>query len=156
MPLILDMKALPADPQATAVAHVLTQERAWPRVVIYLFNANRLPAQFRGLSSGAGFRVARRDAFAIAARRAGYGLYRRSGCIELGRFPAQSDGVSIVAIAVNNAADYRVAACLGLDAVHLDSPHEMARVRAGLAQSPSCPGPSGITGTKMMSPKTPT
>nr|WP_246270412.1 glycerophosphodiester phosphodiesterase family protein [Paraburkholderia solisilvae] len=35
MPVILDMKALPAEPQAQAVARVLTDEHAWSRVTIY-------------------------------------------------------------------------------------------------------------------------
>ncbi|MGF6780651.1 glycerophosphodiester phosphodiesterase family protein [Paraburkholderia sp. GAS334] len=35
MLVILDMKALPAAPQAQAVAQVLTEENAWSRVVIY-------------------------------------------------------------------------------------------------------------------------
>ncbi len=40
MPVILDMKALPAAPQTAAVARVLTEERAWPRVVIYSTQAD--------------------------------------------------------------------------------------------------------------------
>lgn len=35
MPVILDMKALPAAPQALAVARVLDEENAWSRVTIY-------------------------------------------------------------------------------------------------------------------------
>nr|WP_240702141.1 glycerophosphodiester phosphodiesterase family protein [Trinickia terrae] len=35
MPVILDMKALPAEPQTQAVAKVLTEEEAWARVAIY-------------------------------------------------------------------------------------------------------------------------
>ncbi|GAB2877263.1 glycerophosphodiester phosphodiesterase family protein [Paraburkholderia jirisanensis] len=35
LPVILDMKALPADPQAQAVARVLTGEGAWSRVTLY-------------------------------------------------------------------------------------------------------------------------
>jgi glycerophosphoryl diester phosphodiesterase len=35
MPVILDMKALPAAPQAQAVANMLTEENAWSRVSIY-------------------------------------------------------------------------------------------------------------------------
>jgi glycerophosphoryl diester phosphodiesterase len=35
LPVILDMKALPAAPQAQAVARVLTEERAWSRVTLY-------------------------------------------------------------------------------------------------------------------------
>jgi glycerophosphoryl diester phosphodiesterase len=39
MPVILDMKALPAEPQARAVAQVLTEESAWDRVLIYSTDA---------------------------------------------------------------------------------------------------------------------
>jgi glycerophosphoryl diester phosphodiesterase len=35
LPVILDMKALPAEPQAQAVARVLTEQNAWPRVTLY-------------------------------------------------------------------------------------------------------------------------
>jgi glycerophosphoryl diester phosphodiesterase len=35
VPVILDMKALPAEPLTQAVARVLTEENAWPRVTIY-------------------------------------------------------------------------------------------------------------------------
>ncbi|WP_321884066.1 glycerophosphodiester phosphodiesterase family protein [Burkholderia cepacia] len=35
MPIVLDMKALPAEPQARAVARVLSEEAAWSRVTIY-------------------------------------------------------------------------------------------------------------------------
>jgi len=39
VPVILDMKALPAEPQAEAVARVLDQERAWGRSLIYSTDA---------------------------------------------------------------------------------------------------------------------
>lgn len=39
MPVILDMKALPAEPQASAVARVLTEEQAWSRVTLYSTDA---------------------------------------------------------------------------------------------------------------------
>jgi glycerophosphoryl diester phosphodiesterase len=35
MPVILDMKALPAEPQTQAVARVLSEENAWSRVTLY-------------------------------------------------------------------------------------------------------------------------
>ncbi|SAL73088.1 hydrolase [Caballeronia peredens] len=35
VPVMLDMKALPAAPQADAVARVLNEENAWPRVLVY-------------------------------------------------------------------------------------------------------------------------
>ncbi|MFM0338486.1 glycerophosphodiester phosphodiesterase family protein [Paraburkholderia fungorum] len=40
MPVILDMKALPAAPQAEAVARVLSEENAWSRVTIYSTEAD--------------------------------------------------------------------------------------------------------------------
>jgi glycerophosphoryl diester phosphodiesterase len=39
IPVILDMKALPAEPQAQAVARVLDEARAWERVLIYSTDA---------------------------------------------------------------------------------------------------------------------
>jgi glycerophosphoryl diester phosphodiesterase len=39
MPVILDMKALPSEPQAKAVARVLDQEHAWRRTLIYSTDA---------------------------------------------------------------------------------------------------------------------
>ncbi|AIF49121.1 glycerophosphodiester phosphodiesterase [Dyella japonica A8] len=39
MPIILDMKAEPAEPQADAVARVLTEEQAWARVTLYSTDA---------------------------------------------------------------------------------------------------------------------
>jgi len=44
----------------------------------------------------------------------------------------QRPDVRLVAIAVNSADDYRVAACLGMDAVLSDSPAKMAAIRAGI------------------------
>jgi glycerophosphoryl diester phosphodiesterase len=38
-PVILDMKALPAEPQAAAVARVLDEEQAWSRVTLYSTDA---------------------------------------------------------------------------------------------------------------------
>jgi glycerophosphoryl diester phosphodiesterase len=39
VPVFLDMKALPAEPQTAAVARVLSDENAWPRVLIYSTDA---------------------------------------------------------------------------------------------------------------------
>ncbi|WP_061169592.1 glycerophosphodiester phosphodiesterase family protein [Caballeronia hypogeia] len=39
VPVMLDMKALPAEPQADAVARVLSEENAWSRVLIYSTDA---------------------------------------------------------------------------------------------------------------------
>jgi glycerophosphoryl diester phosphodiesterase len=46
--------------------------------------------------------------------------------------------VRIVAIAVNDADDYRMAACLGIDAVLTDSPARMAAIRDGIALPLRC------------------
>jgi glycerophosphoryl diester phosphodiesterase len=50
----------------------------------------------------------------------------------------QKPDVRIVAIAVNNAADYRTAACLGIDAVLADSPQRMAAIKASTAMPMRC------------------
>ena len=39
MPVVLDMKAMPAQPQTQAVAQVLSEENAWSRVTIYSTDA---------------------------------------------------------------------------------------------------------------------
>ncbi|WP_420813191.1 glycerophosphodiester phosphodiesterase family protein [Pararobbsia silviterrae] len=52
VPVILDMKALPAEPQARAVANVLTARGAWSRVLIYSTDASYQKAF-------AGYRLAR-------------------------------------------------------------------------------------------------
>jgi glycerophosphoryl diester phosphodiesterase len=51
--------------------------------------------------------------------------------------------VRIVAIAVNNADDYRAAACLGIDAVLSDSPEKMTAIRAGIGLPLRC-GPTPV------------
>jgi len=53
--------------------------------------------------------------------------------------------VRIVAIAVNDADDYRAAACLGIDAVLADSPATMAAVKDGIDLPLKC-GRSGAGG----------
>jgi hypothetical protein len=52
--------------------------------------------------------------------------------------PRQKPDVRIVAIAVNDADDYRMAACLGIDAVLTDSPARMAAIRDGIALPLRC------------------
>ncbi|CAB3835513.1 glycerophosphodiester phosphodiesterase family protein [Achromobacter deleyi] len=163
MPVILDMKALPAAPQTQAVARVLTEEQAWPRVVIYSTEAD-YQQSFAAYPQARLFES--RDATRLRLLQVSLG----AGCIEppaasawtafelhrkvtvtekftLGEgrseidatlwspesvacFRQRSPQVRIVAIAVNNAADYQAAACLGVDAVLADSPAKMAAIRA--------------------------
>ncbi|WP_156992264.1 PI-PLC domain-containing protein [Paraburkholderia oxyphila] len=48
-------------------------------------------------------------------------------------------GVHIVAIAVNTEADYKAAACAGVDAVLADSPKQMVPLREALRRGYTCP-----------------
>ncbi len=170
---ILDMKALPAAPQAAAVARVLTEEGAWSRVAIYSTDAD-YQRSFAAYSQARLFES--RDDTRLRLLRVRLG----SGCIDaptestwtgfelhrqltitetftLGQgrsevdallwtpesvacFRQRSQRVRIVAMAVNDAAGYQTAACLGVDAVLADSPRKMAMIRANLAkplQSPT-------------------
>ncbi len=58
----------------------------------------------------------------------------------------QKPDVRIVAIAVNNADDYRTAACLGIDAVLADSPLKMAAIKASMAMPLRCEARNGAQG----------
>ncbi|MEB5506477.1 glycerophosphodiester phosphodiesterase family protein, partial [Burkholderia pseudomallei] len=172
MPIVLDMKAVPAAPQAKAVADVLTSEAAWPRVTIYSTDAAYQTAfasypqarlfesrdATRGrlvdvLLGGACERAP--EAPATAPIWTGFEMHRNMTVSErftLGEgvspvkatlwtpatvacFRRRAD-VRILAIAVNDADDYRTAACLGLDAVLADSPREMAEIRSALRARP--------------------
>lgn len=170
MPVILDMKALPAEPQTQAVARVLDEENAWQRVSIYSteaayqqsFAAYRQARLFesRDATRGRLVRVLLNqgcvDAPAEHALSA-FELHRAMTVVEKftlgeGRSDAQATlwtpatvacfrqkpDVRIVAIAVNDADDYRTAACLGIDAVLADSPSKMAAVRGGMALPLQC------------------
>jgi glycerophosphoryl diester phosphodiesterase len=170
VPIILDMKALPARPQAPAVARVLDSEKAWGRVLIYSTEAAYTEA-FAPFPQARLFES--RDA--TRARLARMALanecdappkpntwvafeYRRT--VDLvekftlgeGRSPVaaklwtpasmacfRSKGkVNVVAIGVNDADDYRTAACLSVDAVLADSPQKMSAVKAGTALPLQC------------------
>ncbi|RKF45567.1 glycerophosphodiester phosphodiesterase family protein [Paraburkholderia fungorum] len=170
MPVILDMKALPAAPQALAVARLLDEENAWSRVTIYSTEADYQQSfaaypqaklfESRDATRGRLVRVLLNqgcvDAPAEHASTA-FELHRAMTVVEkftLGEgrsdvqatlwTPAtvacfrQKPDVRIVAIAVNNADDYRMAACLGIDAVLADSPSKMAAVREGIAMPLKC------------------
>jgi glycerophosphoryl diester phosphodiesterase len=173
MPVILDMKALPAEPQAQAVARVLTETRAWPRTLIYSTEA----AYQRAFSADPQARLFEsRDATRLRLLRVLLGegcidapdkatwtafeMHRKLTVIEkftLGEgrsevsatmwtptaaacFRKQSDAVRMLAIAVNDASDYRRAACLGLDAVLADSPREMSAIRGAMVVPLRCLG----------------
>lgn len=163
VPLFLDMKALPADIQAKAVAAVLEEENAWSRVSIYSTDASYQQAfaaypQARVFES----RDATRDRLFQAvlggacdnpppASSLTAFEYRRKvdvtvseqftlgkGITELRNVLARTwsksavacfrtnPHVKILAIAINNVEDYRAMACLGVDAVLVDSPRTMA------------------------------
>lgn len=163
VPIVLDMKALPAAPQADAVARVLDALNAWPRVTLYSTEADYQTAfarypQARVFES----RDATRERlFGVAltgqcdapqaGTRAGFELGRKVELIE--RFtlgegrstfvartwtPAsvqcfrRAADTWLVAFAVNDEAAYREAACLHIDAILVDSPQSMTRVRAAL------------------------
>ncbi|HEY3597122.1 MAG TPA: glycerophosphodiester phosphodiesterase family protein [Paraburkholderia sp.] len=170
LPVILDMKALPAGPQTQAVARVLTEENAWPRVTLYSTEA-AYQQSFAAYPQARAFES--RDVTRLRLLRVlldgscidgpaqhswtAFELHRPLTVTEkftLGEgrsevratmwTPAtvacfrQQPDVRIVAIAVNNADDYRAAACLGIDAVLADSPKQMAAIRAALRTPVQC------------------
>ncbi|WNC90143.1 glycerophosphodiester phosphodiesterase family protein [Paraburkholderia sp. FT54] len=177
MPVILDMKALPAGPQTHAVARVLDDENAWQRVSIYSTEADYQRSfaaypqarlfESRDATRGRLVRVLLNQGCVDAPAEhamAAFELHRALTVVEkftLGEgrsdvqatlwTPAavacfrQKPDVQIVAIAVNDADDYRTAACLGIDAVLADSPAKMAAIRNGIALPLRCTR-SGTTG----------
>ncbi|MCW8205624.1 glycerophosphodiester phosphodiesterase [Verminephrobacter aporrectodeae subsp. tuberculatae] len=171
MPLMLDMKALPAEPLTKAVAQVLDEENAWSRTLIYSTDAQFQQA-FAGVRGARVFesRDATRDRLAKVLLNegclgaptmpvwSGFEMHRTVSVIEkftlgegtsnvnatlwtpatLACFRARSR-VKILAISINNEDDYRAAACLGIDAVLVDSPAQFAKIRALWGQrAPSC------------------
>jgi glycerophosphoryl diester phosphodiesterase len=171
MQVVLDMKALPAAPQAAAVARVLDAAHAWDRVRIYSTEAAYQQA-FAAWPQAHLFesRDATRDRLVTMALAhtceappaagtwAAFELHRKMEVVErftLGEGHSTVDDatlwtaravqcfrwnpdVHLVAIAVNNAADYKAAACAGVDAVLADSPHQMAPVRDVLKRGYTC------------------
>ncbi|WP_109484208.1 glycerophosphodiester phosphodiesterase family protein [Paraburkholderia sp. C35] len=166
VPVVLDMKALPAAPQAAAVARVLDALNEWPRVTLYSTEADyqtafaRYPQarvfESRDATRERLFGVALTGQCEVprAATHAGFELDRKVEVIE--RFTlgeGRSNFVArtwtpasvqcfrraadtwLVAFAVNDAEAYREAACLQMDAVLVDSPQAMSRVRAALQAS---------------------
>ncbi|WP_259460481.1 glycerophosphodiester phosphodiesterase family protein [Paraburkholderia sp. BL23I1N1] len=170
MPVILDMKALPAAPQAQAVARVLDEENAWSRVSIYSTETDYQQSfavyprarlfESRDATRGRLVRVLLNQGCVDAPvehAMTAFELHRAMTVVEKftlgeGRSDVQATlwtpltvacfrqkpDVRIVAIAVNNADDYRMAACLGIDAVLADSPSQMAAVRDGISVPLRC------------------
>ncbi|MFM0739145.1 glycerophosphodiester phosphodiesterase family protein [Paraburkholderia xenovorans] len=170
MPVVLDMKALPAAPQAQAVARVLDEEGAWSRVSIYSTEAEYQQSfaaypqarlfESRDATRGRLVRVLLDQGCVDAPAEhasAAFELHRALTVVEkftLGEgrsdvqatlwTPAtvacfrQKPDVHIVAIAVNDADDYRTAACLGIDAVLADSPLKMVAVKDALTLPLRC------------------
>ncbi|WP_051228904.1 glycerophosphodiester phosphodiesterase family protein [Paludibacterium yongneupense] len=168
MTVVLDMKALPAVPQARAVARLLDEEGAWGRVLIYstaadyqaafapypaarVFEArdatrNRLLAMaLRGEclpppapGSWVAFEYERDVAVvetftlgqATSALKARLWTPQAVACLR------RQGGAKLLAIAVNDAGAYRDSACLGLDAVLVDSPRTMRALRT--QGTPAC------------------
>ncbi|APH55892.1 Glycerophosphoryl diester phosphodiesterase [Granulibacter bethesdensis] len=170
MPIILDMKALPAAPQTRAVAWVLEEEQAWGRVTIYATDAAYQQSfaaypQARLFESRDATRARllgvqldqRCDHPPPAHARVAFELHRSLIVVEHftlgeGRSTVQATmwtpatiacfrrhpDVKIVAIAVDNADDDRLAACLGVDAILTDSPQHMVALRQQEPAGPRC------------------
>jgi glycerophosphoryl diester phosphodiesterase len=172
VPVVLDMKALPAAPQAAAVARVLNEAGAWNRVLLYSTQADYQQAftawpQARLFES----RDATRSRLAAVALAQTCRTPPPAGAWSAFEWRRQVDlverytlgeahstvsdaqlwspqavacfrtnpGVHIVAIAVNDAADYKAAACAGVDAVLADSPRKLVPVREALRRGYRCP-----------------
>lgn len=172
VPIILDMKALPAAAQTQAVARVLDEESAWSRVTIYSTEAGYQQSfaaypqvrlfESRDATRGRLVRVLLNQGCVDAPPEhasAAFEMHRAMTVVETftlgeGRSnvqatlwtPAtvacfrQKPDVRIVAIGVNDADDYRMAACLGLDAVLADSPLKMGAIRDQTALPLKCAG----------------
>ncbi|WP_144150976.1 glycerophosphodiester phosphodiesterase family protein [Paraburkholderia sp. BCC1885] len=170
MPVVLDMKALPAGPQADAVARVLSEENAWSRATLYSTEAAYQHSfaaypqakvfESRDATRGRLVRVlldqgcidppAEHASAAFEMHRSvtvvekftlGEGRSEVSATLWTPATVAcfrQRPDVHLVAIAVNNAEDYRAAACLGMDAVLADSPAKMAEIRARMTGALRC------------------
>lgn len=172
VPVVLDMKALPAAPQAAAVARVLDAAGAWNRVLIYSTEADYQQAfaawpqarQFESRDATRGRLAAVALAHTCPAPpptgawtafewRRQVDLVERYTLGEARSTVADAQlwspqamqcfrtnpGVQVVAIAVNDEADYKAAACAGVDAVLADSPRKMAPLRDALQHGYRCP-----------------
>lgn len=169
VPVILDMKAMPAEPQARAVATVLTARHAWSHVRIYSTDASYQQA-FKAYPLARVFES--RDAtrarlldVALSGRCdapsngvwTGYEWQREmqvSETFTLGeaKTPVRAKlwtraamtcldtngPAHTIAFAVNNVDDYRDAACLGIEAVLVDSPRAAIDWRTRQAATLDC------------------
>lgn len=168
IPVILDMKALPAQSLAHEVARVLEQEHAWQRTQLYSTEA-AYQQVFRHYPHARLFEareITRRRLAEVALAHqcwdapkpgtwAGFEYQRPVQLVEtftLGNgitpIVAQlwtpdsircfhSKGkVYLVAFGVNTAHDYHAAACLGFDAVLVDSPKKMKEIKHQIVSSP--------------------
>ncbi len=162
IPLILDMKALPAAPQVQAVANVLSAENAWSRVTLYsteaayqrAFSAYPQARMFESRDATRD-RLVRRllaDTCEPPAAMPDWSAFELHREVTVTEKFTLGEGVSkvratmwtpatvacfrtqarvhIMAIAVNSEEDYRLAACLGIDAILADSPAQMRGIRA--------------------------
>ncbi|WP_408734131.1 glycerophosphodiester phosphodiesterase family protein [Paraburkholderia bannensis] len=165
VPVMLDMKALPAAPQVAAVARVLDDADAWNRVLLYSTEAAYQQAfaawprarvfESRDATRGRLASVALAhtceapppaNAWTAFEWRRSIDLTERFTLGEAHSAVADAQlwspqavqcfrtnpNVHIVAIGVNNAADYQAAACAGVDDVLADSPRQMTPVRDAL------------------------
>lgn len=169
VPVILDMKALPAAPQAAAVAAVLTTRHAWTRVWLYSTDASyqkafaayplaqmfesrdatrarlldvalsgRCDAPANGVWTGFEWQrdMQVTETFTLGEARTPVRakLWTRAAlaCLDTNG-PAHT-----LAFAVNNIDDYQDAACLGLEAVLVDSPKAASEWRAQSRQPFDC------------------
>ncbi|WP_244816510.1 glycerophosphodiester phosphodiesterase family protein [Caballeronia sp. Lep1P3] len=163
-PVILDMKALPAEPQAAAVARVLSDENAWSRVLIYSTDAAYRSAfaayprarlfESRDATRGRLAGVALAHACIDPPQPGTWAAFEWKRQMELtetftlgeARSPVTAQlwthealacfrthgDVHVMAIGIDDAADYRAAACLGIDAVLADSPRKLQAIKAGM------------------------
>ncbi|VXC68759.1 conserved exported hypothetical protein [Burkholderia sp. 8Y] len=170
VPVMLDMKALPAEPQAAAVARVLDRANAWQRVLIYSTDAVYQSAfaayprarlfESRDATRGRLAGVALAHTCAEPPQPGTWAAFewkRQMELVEtftlgearspviaqlwtpqaLACFRARGEA-HVLAIGIDNAEDYRAAACLGIDAVLADSPRTMQAIRSSIAMPLQC------------------
>ncbi|BAN25792.1 glycerophosphodiester phosphodiesterase family protein [Caballeronia insecticola] len=172
VPVMLDMKAMPAEAQAAAVARVLNEENAWQRVLIYSTDAayqKAFEAYPQARTRVFESRDATRSRLAAVALAqtcesppqpgtwSAFEFSRQMELVETFTLGEARSAVTaklwtpqavkcfrangktpIVAIGVNNADDYRAAACLGIDAVLADSPRTMSAIKAAIERPLDC------------------
>lgn len=169
IPVMLDMKALPADRQAAAVARVLDEANDWDRTLLYSTDAAYQTA-FAAYPRARLFesRDATRRRLANVALAhdcsppppGGWAAFEWSRKMELVEtftlgearsavtaklwtpqamtcFRARGDA-HVMAIGIDDAEGYRAAACLGIDAVLVDSPRTMQAIRERIGQPLQC------------------